>query len=367
MTSGAGGDRGAAAPGKTTLVQSASMGVAPVVQRKPVDDSTAQPLAGPDPMAVQSEGKADAAVDSAAAPPEEDFKPTTGTKKTTVKGTFGDYEVEHGLTKLHDKTRNPPWGEYTLKITMKPNAKTGTSTIAFVQTVRRLTTGGGWATKATDSGMNAERAKRTDSKTGFRVDRYDATATKTPFYGMQKGGDGKLTETSNTHQGKHGGDDPWMKDVPGTLDPDKIQFTATATDIADGIQFDAIGWGFEYDSAKKVYSEETPSLVMAGSERMAGRDRAISKWNTDVATTGSGIDKVPTKSDPAAVATTLQTALSAATVDKTAVRTTLLAVTDADVRARVAACYKLETGRELKADLEAKLSVDELKGLDAWH
>jgi len=42
-------------------------------------------------------------------------------------------------------------------------------------------------------------------------------------------------------------------------------------------------------------------------------------------------------------------------------------VTDADVRARVAACYKLETGRELKADLEAKLSADELKGLDAWH
>jgi len=31
---------------------------------------------------------------------------------------------------------------------------------------------------------------------------------------------------------------------------------------------------------------------------MAGRDRAISKWNTDVATTGSGIDKVLTKSDP---------------------------------------------------------------------
>jgi hypothetical protein len=220
-----------------------------------------------------------------------------------------------------------------LKITMKPNAKTDTSTIAFVQAVRRLTTGGGWASKATDSGMNAERAKRTDPKSGFRVDRYDATATKTPFYGMQKGSDGKLSETSNTHQGKHGGDDPWMKDVPGTLDPDKIQFTATATDVADGTEFDAVGWGFEYDSAKKVYSEETPFLVKAGSERMAGRDRAISKWNADVAITGSGIDQVPTKSDLAAVATTFQTALTAASINETAVRATLLAVTDAGIHA----------------------------------
>src|SRR3954451_16110200 len=100
---------------------------------------------------------------------------------------------------------------------------------------------------------------------------------------------------------------------------------------------------------------------------MLSPNPTLCKWNIDIATTGSGIDKVPTKSDPAAVATTLQTALSATTVDKNAVRTTLLAVTDADVRARVAACYKLETGRELKADLEAKLSADERKGLDAWH
>jgi hypothetical protein len=107
MTSG-GGDLGAAAPGKTTLVQSANMGVAPAVQRKPVDDSTAQPLGGLDPIAVQSQGEADAAVDSAAAPPEEDFKPTAGTKKTTLKGTFGDYEVEHGLTKSTTRPATRP-------------------------------------------------------------------------------------------------------------------------------------------------------------------------------------------------------------------------------------------------------------------
>lgn len=165
-------------PGKRTLVESVHAPPSPVVQRKTTDNPAAEAEVDRE-VTVQPEERADMGIDAATSPPEEDFKPTTGTKKTIVKGTFGDYEIEHGLTKLYDKTRTPPWGEYTLKITMKPNARTGSSAIGFVQTVRRLTSGGGWATRATDSGMNAERAKRTDSKTGFRVDRYDATATKT--------------------------------------------------------------------------------------------------------------------------------------------------------------------------------------------
>lgn len=158
---------------------------------------------------------------------------------------------------------------------MTPNAKTGSSTIAFVQVVRRGEISGTWHTKATDPFLGAERAKRTDPKSGFKVDRYDATQAKTPYYGMQKTGSG-VSETSNTHPGKHGGDKPWMKDTPGVgPNPENAEFVATATDQADGTQFDAVKWGFKYEASSKTYAEVTPVLVKAGSAEVAGRDRAI--------------------------------------------------------------------------------------------
>ena len=294
------------------------------------------------------------------------WTPATGKTTTKLTGTYGDYEVEHGLIKAPDPSKSDGWGEYFLKITMTPNAKTGSSQIGFVQVVRRGELSGAWHTKASDPFMGAERAKRTDPKSGFKVDRYDATKAKTPFYGMQKGSGG-LTETSNTHAGKYGGDKPWLKDVPGVgPNPENAEFVATATDMANGTQFDAVKWGFKYDSASKTYVEITPTLVKAGSNEIAGRDRAVKKWNDDVATSGSGIDAVPVTSDPAGTASTLNTALNGSTVDKNKVTTTLTAITDADLRLRVAACYEMEVGRKLADDLKAKLSSSERAQLTDW-
>jgi hypothetical protein len=347
------------APGKSTLVSAIAPAPAPVVQRREADPASTD--AELDGQAAITRAEADEV-----ARPDEDWKPATGTKTTTLAGTFGDFTVEHGLTKAPDPSKTDGWGDYNIKITMTPNAKTGSSTIAFIQVVRRGELSGAWHTKSTDPFMGAERAKRTDPKSGFKVDRYDATKAKTPFYGMQKTGS-SVSETSNTHAGKHGGDKPWLKDTPGVgPNPENAEFVATATDQSDGTQFDAVKWGFKYEATSKIYAEVTPVLVKAGSEEIAGRDRAIKKWNDDVATTGSGIDKVPVKNDPAATASTLSTGLAAAKVDEAAVTATLKAITDPDLRLRVAACYHMETGRKLADDLKAKLSTAALGGLTDW-
>lgn len=347
------------AVGKSTLTSALAPAGVPAVQRK--DDAS-------NPAGAAVDGNvtsADADLGDATRP-DEDWKPATGTKTTTLTGTFGDYTVDHGLTSAPDPKKTDGWGDYYIKITMTPNAKTGSSNIAFVQVVRRGEVSGGWHTKATDPFMGAERAKRTDPKSGFKVNRYDATKAKTPFYGMQKSGSG-ISETSNTHAGKFGGDKPWMKDVPGVgPNPENAEFVATATDQADGTQFDAVKWGFKYEATSKTYVEVAPVLVKAGSAEIAGRDRAIKKWNDDVATSGSGIDKVPTKNDPASTANSLAAALGAAKVDEAKVTSALAAITNADLRLRIAACYEMETGRKLSDDLKAKLSATAVGGLTDW-
>lgn len=347
------------AVGKSTLTSALAPGGVPAVQRK--EDASNAAGAAVDGEVAAAGGEAGAAVR-----PEEDWKPGTGTKTSTLTGTFGDYAIEYGLTTAPDPKKADGWGLYYIKITMTPNAKTGSNKIAFVQVIRRGEIGGAWQTKATDPFMTAERAKRTDPKSGFRIDRYDATQAKTPFYGMQKGSGG-VSETSNSHAGKQGGDKPWMKDSAGVGPNAEIaEFVATATDQTDGTQFDAVKWGFKYDLTSKTYAEVTPVLVKAGSAEIAGRDRAIKKWNDDVATSGSGIDKAPVKSDPAGTASTLAAALGAAKVDEATVTSTLKAITDADLRLRVAACYEMETGRKLSDDLKAKLSATAAGGLTDW-
>ena len=44
----------------------------------------------------------------------------------------------------------------------------------------------------------------------------------------------------------------------------------------------------------------------------------------------------------------------------------LKAIADPDLRKRVQACYRVETGRSLADDLKAHLSKASLSGLDAW-
>lgn len=291
---------------------------------------------------------------------EETWKPSTAKKTDTLAGTYGEYKVKHGFA--YDAIDG--WS-YEVELTMTANEKATAEKIGWIQTVRRSKgSGGGWASGKDDQGMTDERAKRTDDKTGFRVDRASAPDKKTPFYGMDKGSDGKLSAASNTKVGKHGGTNAYLYDGPGLYDKDELEFVSTATDMATGAQYDAVHWGCKYDKAGKVATETTPALIKAGDELLAGRDRAINKWNTDIAK--GDIDKVPTTADPAATARTLSGQLGGTGVDEAGVTTSLKAVTDEDLRKRIQACYKVETGRSLADDLKTKLSKDALTGLDAW-
>jgi hypothetical protein len=221
------------------------------------------------------------------------FPPATGKKTKTLKGTFGDFKVEHGLTSLPSAGSN---GEYYIRIDMTPNAKTGTSTIGFLQSVRRGTSTGNWSVKATDSGMDADRAARATSE-GWRVDRADPSADKTPLYGMKKNAAGAVVSRGNADTGKYKGANPWMYDKVGVVDPSVLQFSTTAIDVATGAGYGAIGWGFEYDTSRKYYKEEDPVLLSKGDYRLNSRDASITKWNSAVATTGSGIDAAPAVTD----------------------------------------------------------------------
>lgn len=223
------------------------------------------------------------------------FAPATGKKTTELKGTYGEFKVEHGLILLPTDKRS---GEYEIQITMTPNEKTKGSTISFLQTVRRGTTPGNWSTKKDDSGMTDERAKRT-TKDGYRVDRADATTTKSPFYGTVNNGGGtdKLDYATygNAAKGEYKGNNPSLYDKPNVLDPSVLEFLAMPIDMTYGTAFGAVAWGFEYDSASQNYKETTPYLAAPGDARLKGHDDAIAKWNKEVATDKSGILKVPQK------------------------------------------------------------------------
>jgi hypothetical protein len=220
----------------------------------------------------------------------EEFKPPIGTKNTVLTGPFGVFKVSHGLVKP------PPnkieTGQYDLQIEMTPNEKVGQSQIGFIQTARQGTQNGSWAKQLGDDHMSASMAARTESKEGWRVDRTNPKQDKTPFFGMGKDGEGNLHQYSSSRVGQHGGGSAMMHDRPGVSDPDHMEFTATAKDTATGAEFGAISWGYEFDSSRRLFKEETPALVQAGSARLEGRDRAFDKWNKDVATEGSNIDKV---------------------------------------------------------------------------
>lgn len=291
---------------------------------------------------------------------EAEWKPSVAKTETKLTGTYGEYTIKHGFN------NDPSTGwEYEVKIEMAANDKAKADKIGWIQVVRRTKgASGGWATGKDDQGMTEERAKRTDAKTGFRVDRVSAPDKKTPFYGMNKGSDGKLSAGGNTKVGKHGGTNPYLYDAPGLYDKDELEFLSTATALDTGTQYDAIKWGCKYDKAGKIATEITPSLVLAGDAMMAGRDRAINKWNTDVAT--GDIDKVPTTADPAETAKTWAGMLGVASVDEAGLTSALKAVTDADLRKRICACYQIETGRALSADLKAHLSAAALVGLESW-
>lgn len=227
----------------------------------------------------------------------EKFSPKTGTTNTKLKGTYGDFSVEHGLTKVPNKTKSGTagFGEYSIQITMTPNAKTGTSEIGFLQVYRQGKTGGGWAMKKGENFLTEEEAKRTEQKEGWAVDRANPKRDKTPLYGMFKNDKGALKQYSYTTVGQFKGSNAVLGDTPAVADPDRMEFTSTAMDISNGTQFGAVGWGFEFDSGSKKYSETVPELVPESSDRLKGRDRAMETWDKIVAVKDSGIDKIPHK------------------------------------------------------------------------
>jgi hypothetical protein len=342
--------------------------------------STASPSVAND-QAIDASAHSDAAARSAAQAHEEVgamqeeavWAPPTTKTETKLAGTYGEYTVKCGF--IYD---SGDWS-YETEITMHANEKAkAANRIGWVQVVRRSKGAlAGWGTSATDQGMTRERQKRTDQKTGWRVDRVSAPEKKTPFYGMSKQADKSLTAASNTKVGKYGGDDAYLYDAPGLYDKDEVQFLSVATDMDTGAQYDAISWGAKYDATGKVAIGETPKIIKAGDDRMAGGDAAINLWNNKVA--GGDIDKVPTLQDPADTAQNAMVALTSGgggggTVAKLVsdknrlekLRTSLGSVSDPNVRARVKAVYRTQTGREIADDLRAQLSGDDLKEFQAW-
>lgn len=220
----------------------------------------------------------------------------TGKKTTNLTNDFGTFKVDHGLSKDPATTAN--WGEYEISIEMTPNEKTKGSTIRFVQSVRRGTTPGNWSSKSTDSGMNADRARRA-AEGGWRVDRADPTKAKTPFYGHQIDTTGTLTATSHARPGAFGGDKPYLYDAAGVLDPNVMEFSSDAMDDKTGVSFGKVAWGFQYSSASKTYQEETPRMLPAttnwflnmfseDARRVAGEQAGRAKWNEVYGAGGTG-------------------------------------------------------------------------------
>lgn len=226
------------------------------------------------------------------------FAPTLGKTTTALKGTYGDYSVEHGLI---TQPTGSAFGSYYFSAEMTPNDKTKASTrIGFIQTVRAGDAKGKWYTKASDPSMDAEQAKRVNAG-GWGVDRADPQGDKTPFYGMAKdattgdiGPNGAQVNGNPTiTEGKQGGANPKMIDQPGVMDPYALQFSSTAVDLKTGTMYDSINWGLNYDSANKIYNEETPAIIAAKDDRITNRDEAFKKWNANTADTTKGIDKIP--------------------------------------------------------------------------
>ena len=218
----------------------------------------------------------------------------TGKKTTNLKNEAGDFKVDHGLTQIPGAGD----GEYEIRIEMTPTKKTQGSTIRFVQAVRRGTTPGNWSTKAADSGMDADRARRA-AEGGWRVDRADPTTDKTPFYSHQIDGGGALQSLGNAGAGTYGGAKPFLYDAPAVLDPSVLEFSSDAMDDTTGASFGKVAWGFQYSSAAKTYQEETPRLLPASTNwflnlfsedrrRVAGERAGRQKWNEVYGAGGTG-------------------------------------------------------------------------------
>ena len=222
------------------------------------------------------------------------WRPQLSKTKTTFKSSFGNFEATHGLESLPGDPSTPdPYGLYYFMVEMEPTAACGDNDIAFVQVTRTLDEGGRPQRTQAD-GLSKARAAKTETTGGWRVDRANESRDKTPFYGMRQTSSGALTSYSTSRVGRHGGAKAMMRDRPGFYEYKRIEFVATATNMSDGSQYGAVAWGFTYDSANQTYNEETPRLIDSGNARVAGRDRAYTKWNEDIATESSGIGEVPT-------------------------------------------------------------------------
>jgi hypothetical protein len=259
-------------------------------------------------------------------PPTRSWDAATGTKNLTIPeatSPFGEIKIVHGLNSNPAKDGSS-YGEYFISIEMAPNVRTqNAEQIGFLQVVRKGEQGGGWGS-ATAPGMSAERARRADPGTGWYVDRYDPATVKTPYYGMKKTSTG-LSSQGHVRTGKFGGVKPFMKDTPGIMHPYYhaefyvclvcIQPSPTEPKEKDR-SYGCISWGFEFKGnepgAGTGWVEETPAFSTQAAfgsqtDRALGMEKAVSAWNTNVATAGSGIDAATT---PYALGATVKASVS---------------------------------------------------------
>jgi hypothetical protein len=277
----------------------------------------------------------------------------------TLKGKYGTYTVQFSTVKLNND-EGAKQDAVKIHIAMQADEKLVKSRqVGFVQVTRRSEDGGkSWATNKSQA-MSEERVRRTDKKTGYRVDRTDDA--KSPFYGASRK-DGELTTGSSAKLGKPSGAE--LKDRPWVFPNHHMEFISTATDTSTGQQYDAISWGYRA-SASSVEMIE-PSIIDTYDERLAGRDRAIHQWNDKIATEDGGIDSVPTQYDPLDAVGLLKTNIE--TPNKDAARITLENPHNrtAERIHKVKVNYQLETGRSLASDLKKLLDDKDEKKFKDW-
>jgi len=276
----------------------------------------------------------------------------------TLPGKYGDYLVQFAPVKVtkdgekHDAIK--------INIKMTPKANVTARQVGYIQ-VTRLSEDGGrtWATQKSQA-MSDQRVKRTDKKTGFRVDRGEDD--KTAVYGTSKSDDGGLKATDNAKLGNPGGAE--MTDRPWVLPSKHAEFISTATDTTTGQQFDAISWGYKADATHVEAIE--PSIIDTYDERLAGRDRAIHQWNDKIATEDGSIAKAPIDFDPVEAAGMLKQNLEGGNKDFLKMTLENPSNRTPEHIKKIKVQYQMETGKALASDLKNVLDDKDEKKFKDW-
>jgi len=278
-----------------------------------------------------------------------------GAQKRTLTGKYGTYAIDFGA--VHYKGNGQDEDRPKINIDMTPHSNVVTSAqIGFLQVTRFMEPGAkDWSKNEQSKQLSGARVAKTDSKTGWRVDRMDTE--KTPYYGTSRNDNGDLV--TGPDSGNHVGAHPVLRDRPDATPGTRAEFIATATDTQTGQQFDAISWGYRVDDNGAVQMDE-PKIIESYDERLIGRERAINQWN------GATDGEKSKTFDPVKISNLLFSAKNSKDVGM--LRGLL---SDAENQTpehieKVKLHYQFEYGHSLKSDLIAALGAADERTFKVW-